>query len=100
MKISKESQQKVLAMLEKLDRDNPFKRVQVPQHLIDRLNDERTDGITTKEMAVTVQKGVEVTDEMLWEFISGDWIHDATPLDFGDLRIKQAASPSTVGFDD
>lgn len=54
---------------EQLDEIWPFKRVSAPAHLIEKYNDTigKQSGTEMRDFAVTVDKGTEVTDDLIWE---------------------------------
>lgn len=47
----------------------PFKRIVVPKHLLERWDEAQGDGRVTKELAFTVDKDFEATDEELWDLM-------------------------------
>lgn len=76
----------------------PYKRIVVPQHMLDRYNAEfGKDGQHTVSLAVTVAKDATFTEEEFWDLLvkTRDATKDATPLDFGDLDWK--SEPPVTG---
>jgi hypothetical protein len=54
---------------EQLDQIWPYKRVVAPSHLIEKYNDTigKESGMQMTQFAVTVDKGTEVSDDLIWE---------------------------------
>ena len=54
---------------EQLDQIWPYKRVVAPAHLIEKYNNSvgKQTGMEIIQFAVTVEKGVDVTDDQIWE---------------------------------
>lgn len=92
--------EQLVAALKALDEAWPFKRVVVPKHLLDEFNEGRKE--QTVQMAFTVAKDVEVTEEMIRDFMSKmDAIRaSATPLDFGDATRDANGAPILKRSDD
>jgi hypothetical protein len=62
-------------ILNQIDELWPFRRVVAPDHLAQRWNEQFSDekGQILKEVAFTVDKGAEVTDDMLWKMMTTDF---------------------------
>jgi hypothetical protein len=54
-------------LIETMDKLYPFKRVKIPQRLIDKFNIEFD--INLSEMVFIVDKELEINDTILWEFM-------------------------------
>ena len=93
--LSQEEIEGFVDLLRKMDEVHPFKRVKAPKHLLDRWNDEigSKEGKEIKEMAFTISKDAEISDEEIWNMMTGEF--ESKRLDFGDLSLKKSNPPET-----
>ena len=89
---------KIRDFLQELAKAWPYKRIVIPKHLLKRWDEERGDGMVTKEMALTVDKDFDISDdEQLWELMLKlrESTKNAKPLRFNDLKLRESKPPKT-----
>jgi hypothetical protein len=84
----KEFSPEFIAALKAIDEAWPYKRLTVPQEMLDRYNKEFSrEGHELTSMAITVDKNATFTEEEFWDLIieARNATKNAKPLDFKDL---------------
>lgn len=81
MKLDPEERVMLANMLEELEEIWPYKRISLPEHLIEKWNETigKEKGQELREMAFTVAKDAEIDDDMLWDLMTKTY--DVTRLD-------------------
>ena len=94
----KEFSPEFIEALKAIDEAWPYKRLTVPQEMLDRYNKEfPREGYEVVNMAITVDKGTKLTEEELWDLLvkTQEATRDATPLNFGDGSWDESKPPVT-----